>query len=111
MTYSGIFRGFDGDAPAWPDGWRQARECLTACVEVQAIPPGDRPAIVPGETPLEGIMHQQTIADLAYALWQARGCPEGSADIDWIEAERQVMNSRRAPEGVENAAQPPVAAP
>jgi len=24
----------------------------------------------------------------AYELWQARGCPEGSGDRDWIEAER-----------------------
>lgn len=24
----------------------------------------------------------------AYELWQARGCPEGSGDQDWIEAER-----------------------
>jgi Protein of unknown function (DUF2934) len=42
-------------------------------------------------------MLQQTISDLAYALWQARGSPEGSADIDWTEAERQVMSSRRSP--------------
>jgi hypothetical protein len=27
---------------------------------------------------------------LAYALWQARGCPEGSPDIDWLEAEKQI---------------------
>jgi len=34
--------------------------------------------------------HEKTISDLAYELWQARGCPEGSAEVDWIEAERQV---------------------
>jgi DUF2934 family protein len=33
---------------------------------------------------------QQDIANLAYALWQLRGCPEGSADEDWKEAERQL---------------------
>jgi hypothetical protein len=33
---------------------------------------------------------EQTIANLAYHLWKARGCPEGSAEMDWLEAERQV---------------------
>lgn len=33
---------------------------------------------------------QQDIANLAYALWQARGCPQGSAEEDWTEAERQL---------------------
>ncbi|MBV8811700.1 MAG: DUF2934 domain-containing protein [Acidobacteriaceae bacterium] len=27
---------------------------------------------------------------MAYTLWQQRGCPEGSADEDWREAERQL---------------------
>jgi hypothetical protein len=27
---------------------------------------------------------------LAYLLWEARGRPEGSADEDWLEAERQL---------------------
>ena len=29
------------------------------------------------------------IAALAYQLWQARGCPEGSPEVDWLEAEEQ----------------------
>jgi hypothetical protein len=33
----------------------------------------------------------QEIADLAYALWQQRGCPEGSAEQDWLEAEETVL--------------------
>jgi len=37
---------------------------------------------------------QQDIAKLAYALWQQRGCPEGSAEYDWIEAERELSSSR-----------------
>ena len=28
----------------------------------------------------------QEIADLAYDLWEARGCPEGSPDDDWYRA-------------------------
>jgi hypothetical protein len=31
---------------------------------------------------------QEDIAHLAYALWQQRGCPEGSPEFDWFEAER-----------------------
>jgi hypothetical protein len=30
------------------------------------------------------------IATLAYQLWLARGCPEGSPEVDWYEAERKV---------------------
>ncbi|MBS1857939.1 MAG: DUF2934 domain-containing protein [Acidobacteria bacterium] len=34
------------------------------------------------------------IAALAYRLWQERGCPEGSSEIDWYRAERQLMSAR-----------------
>jgi hypothetical protein len=27
---------------------------------------------------------------LAFELWVARGCPVGSPDVDWFEAERQL---------------------
>ncbi|HYI92135.1 MAG TPA: DUF2934 domain-containing protein [Bryobacteraceae bacterium] len=30
------------------------------------------------------------ISLLAYALWQQRGCPDGSPEIDWLEAESQL---------------------
>jgi hypothetical protein len=30
------------------------------------------------------------VAELAYMLWQQRGCPEGVADEIWFEAERSV---------------------
>ena len=32
----------------------------------------------------------EDIQKIAYALWQQRGCPEGSATADWLEAERQL---------------------
>jgi hypothetical protein len=40
------------------------------------------------------------IARLAYALWQERGCPDGSAERDWLEAEQELRESsmRAAPE-------------
>ena len=39
--------------------------------------------------------NERTITDLAYALWEARGSPHGSAEVDWTEAERQVLASRK----------------
>lgn len=29
----------------------------------------------------------------AYAIWQERGCPAGTAEADWLEAEEQLRNS------------------
>jgi hypothetical protein len=37
---------------------------------------------------------QQDIANLAYALWQERGAPDGSAEKDWIEAERRLQREQ-----------------
>ena len=31
-------------------------------------------------------LREQDIAALAYELWEARGCPEGSPEIDWFAA-------------------------
>jgi hypothetical protein len=33
---------------------------------------------------------QENLAKLAYGLWQERGCPHGSPEIDWLEAERNL---------------------
>jgi Protein of unknown function (DUF2934) len=35
--------------------------------------------------------HEQ-IAQLAYSYWQARGCPDGSAEEDWFRAEADLQN-------------------
>jgi len=37
---------------------------------------------------------QQTVTNLAYDLWHKRGCPEGSPERDWIEAEELVRGRR-----------------
>ena len=39
---------------------------------------------------------QQEIANLAYALWQQRGAPQGSPEEDWIAAE-EVLRASSAP--------------
>jgi hypothetical protein len=33
---------------------------------------------------------QSEIAQLAYMLWQQRGCPEGTPEVDWLNAEQQL---------------------
>ena len=33
---------------------------------------------------------QDQIAELAYTLWQQRGCPNGSPEVDWQEAEEEL---------------------
>jgi Protein of unknown function (DUF2934) len=30
------------------------------------------------------------ISERAYQLWLARGCPQGSADTDWLQAEQEI---------------------
>jgi hypothetical protein len=35
-------------------------------------------------------LSQDDIARLAYALWQRRGSPDGTAEVDWLEAEAQL---------------------
>jgi hypothetical protein len=35
--------------------------------------------------------HEQ-IARLAFSYWQARGCPEGSPEEDWLRAEAELGN-------------------
>ena len=37
---------------------------------------------------IEAIPAHEQIAALAHSLWQARGCPEGTPDEDWFNAER-----------------------
>ena len=39
----------------------------------------------------ETSMHD--IAKLAYVLWQQRGCPYGTPEFDWFEAERKLRES------------------
>jgi hypothetical protein len=63
--------------------------CVTRITEVKIMSPSA--AIDPN-----------AIRDRAYARWQARGCPVGSAEHDWLEAERELARERR--DSVESAA-------
>ena len=44
---------------------------------------------IPESTPAS-IPSQDEIATLAYALWQQRGCPDGSPEVDWLKAEAEL---------------------
>jgi hypothetical protein len=35
-----------------------------------------------------------SIGELAYRIWQSRGCPEGTAEQDWLDAEKQLRSAR-----------------
>jgi anti-anti-sigma factor len=37
---------------------------------------------------------QDEIAARAYELWQARGCPDGSPEVDWLQAEEVLRMAR-----------------
>lgn len=50
----------------------------------------DRPKKNPTELPVNGD-REPAIARVAYEKWQARGCPEGDAERDWLEAESEVL--------------------
>ena len=41
-----------------------------------------------------GALQHDEIAKLAYALWEARGCGDGFADQDWLEAERRLQETQ-----------------
>lgn len=41
-----------------------------------------------------------TIAELAFSLWQERGCPYGSPEEDWFRAE-QLVNGSGAQEAIQ----------
>lgn len=39
----------------------------------------------------------ERIAELAYQLWEARGCPHGSATEDWLKAEETLRATQSQP--------------
>jgi len=36
-------------------------------------------------------LEYEQIASLAFELWEARGCPEGSPGVDWLRAEQELI--------------------
>jgi hypothetical protein len=42
-----------------------------------------------------------SVAARAYELWQLRGCPEGSPEVDWYEAERELSAGSVPPQSTD----------
>ena len=45
------------------------------------------------EPPADSQFTEQ-LAKLAYVLWEERGCPHGSPDADWYQAEREMTEKK-----------------
>ena len=45
----------------------------------------------------QGGIKSEDIAARAYRCWHERGCPEGSPEVDWNQAENELRNERRHP--------------
>lgn len=52
---------------------------------------GSAPSPIENQEPHDSI-DQAKIADRAYQRWVERGCPQGSAEEDWLEAERELTS-------------------
>ena len=48
-------------------------------------------------TSLAHDLDEQEIAQLAYELWQSRGCPEGSPEEDWFRAVEELQSRESQP--------------
>jgi Protein of unknown function (DUF2934) len=48
----------------------------------------------------------QAIRERAYYLWIANGCPEGSADAHWLDAQRELLAASFAVSAPEAAEKP-----
>ena len=42
--------------------------------------------------------NDEAIRVLAYSLWESRGCPEGSPEVDWFRAEEEYLDTTDFPE-------------
>ena len=52
------------------------------------------PAAAPAAA-LDPAAFHETVARLAYQLWEQRGRPHGSAELDWRQAEQKIAIARR----------------
>ena len=60
---------------------------------VESTPAGNPAESTPAGPPSTST-HDE-IASLAYALWHARGCPDGSSEEDWFRAEHQLRSEAK----------------
>jgi hypothetical protein len=59
-----------------------------------------------GTRELDAALLHDEIARLAHALWEERGCGDGFAEQDWLEAERRLQETQlREPLGLQTKSQ------
>jgi hypothetical protein len=51
------------------------------------------------QAPPDPAVDREEVERLAHSYWEARGCPEGSAEEDWFRAEQEVRARRAAAAG------------
>jgi hypothetical protein len=56
----------------------------------------DAPAEKTPDLPAPILLTELDVANLAYQRWVKRGCPEGSPQEDWYEAEHELQSLSRA---------------
>ena len=49
---------------------------------------------IPVIAPDEATRFTEQVAALAYALWEARGAPEGTPEEDWYQAEHVLVRNK-----------------
>ncbi len=54
-------------------------------------------SIAPATAPSVAANTPRDLEQLAYVLWQERGCPEGSPEQDWFAAERLLQQDAPVP--------------
>jgi len=59
-----------------------------------AVGPDSESLDEPGPRNASETVDQQRIAELAYKFWQARGCPDGSPEVDWFPAEQELQGRK-----------------
>lgn len=53
-----------------------------------------KPVSAPPTPEPEGRASAAEIAEAAYRRWVERGCPQGSAEEDWLEAEKELKGCK-----------------
>jgi hypothetical protein len=48
------------------------------------------------KTSSPAILNEHDVANVAYRRWVYRGCPQGSPEEDWFQAERELQSINRS---------------
>jgi hypothetical protein len=84
-----------GAAPARTRKHTPAKHKSAAAAESSSsIVPAEITATIAETTVSHSVVTSEAIAKLAYSYWEARGYQGGSAEEDWLHAERELLSSR-----------------